>query len=155
VRHRIESFEEVRADGHVISDDVTVDELLSRGLGIQPIVALRWRSGDVLVEYRAPSAVFGLRVPGGEFIAVHTGEDPSGADNRLSILNALGAEQANVSARVSFMGTEKLGFWSRLEHAWNSTEHVFGAVLSTKHDGDFLCDIDARSAEVLAVRRTR
>jgi hypothetical protein len=155
MHHRIKNFEKVRADGHVISETVTVDDLLSRGLGIRHVVSLRWIYEGVVVQHVARSAVVGMVVPGDHFVAAVTFEHPSGVNERLVVLGPNGNEHATIQDHVCFMGVDKPGRWNWFEPAMSPRNDVFGAVLSTKHDGDFLCDIDARTAEVLAVRRTR
>lgn len=155
MRHRINHFEEVRADGHVISATVTVDDLLSRGLGIRHVVSLRWIHEGIVVDYVARSAVVGMVVPGDQFVAAMTFEYPSGENTRLVVLGPNGEDYATIQDHVRFMGIDKRGRWNWFEPAMNPREHVFGAVLSTPDDGDFLCDIDARTAQILAVRRTR
>ena len=47
------------------------------------------------------------------------------------------------------------GDWGWFEPAINPRADVFGAVLTTLFDGDFLGDVDARSGRVLTARRTR
>jgi hypothetical protein len=82
-------------------------------------------------------------------------DDVSDETERLVILSPDGSEHGAVENRVRFMDRDREGHWSWFEPPSNPSANVFGAVLQTLFDGDFLCDIDAATARILAVRRTR
>lgn len=153
--HQITEFEEVRADGRAIPAAMTVEALLAKNWPRLKVVALRWCSNGTPVGYSALGSVAGIVVAGNAFVAAMTFDGPSAENTRLLILLSNGTEHATVEPHARYMGADRRGYWNWFETAMNPREDVFGAVLSTLDDGDFLCDIDARTAHVLAVRRTR
>jgi len=94
-------------------------------------------------------------VPGDNFVAAMVSEDGSDETERLVIFSPDGSEHGAVENRVRFMDRDREGHWSWFEPPTNPSANVFGAVLQTLFDGDFLCDIDGAAARILAVRRTR
>ena len=153
--HQITEFEEVRADGRAIPAAMTLEELLAKNWPRLKVVALRWCSNGTQVGYSAPGSVAGIVVPGNGFVAAMTFDGPSVENTRLLILLSNGTEHATIEPHARHMGADRRGYWNWFEPAINPRADVFGAVLTTLFDGDFLCDIDARTAQVLAVRRTR
>ena len=148
-------FEEVRADGNIIPATMTLEELLASGWGPCKVVALRWSHDGSRIEFHVRGSVLAAVVRGENFVAAMVSDDLSDETERLVILSPDGSEHGAVENRVHFMDRDREGHWSWFEPPSSPSANVFGAVLQTLFDGDFLCDIDASTAQVVAVRRTR
>jgi hypothetical protein len=148
-------FEEVRADGKIIPATMTLEQLLASGWGPCKVVALRWSHDGSRIEFHVRGSVLAAVVPGENFVAALLSDQTTGPPDRLVVLSPDGTEYRSVAHCIRFMGAERDGRWVGLELPANARSNVFGAIFQSPCDGDFLCDIDASTAQVVAVRRTR
>jgi len=54
---KVSKFEEVRADGNVIPEGMTLEDMHARGWQPCKVIALRWTYDGKLIEFSAPHGI--------------------------------------------------------------------------------------------------
>ena len=152
---KISNFVQLRADGKLIPNGMTVKSMLSLGWEPSKVVALRWTYGSHQVEFAPGPPVHAIVVPGEDFVAALVYAGGEGAASRLTIINPDGSIHGALENRLDVAGSTAAGEFGWFDPAMTPAANVFGTVFQTSSGDDLRCDIDASSRSVLRVARSR
>lgn len=146
----IQQFKEVRRDGKVIDESMTVEDVFALGPP-EKIIEVQWYDGSERISIRNAFAVLAQVVPGGEFVAANE-YDELGQHRALSIINADGSRRLQLSNVQKIRANDEAGEFCWFESPRIQSPNVFGVVFSCSRDNSmFQLDIDAIDGSVVGV----
>jgi hypothetical protein len=150
----IQQFIEIRRDGKVIDETMSVEDIGALG-AIEKVIEVQWRNGSQPVSFRDAYGVLAIVVPGREFVAAN-GHDESGQRRVLSVINADGTQRLQLSNTQVIRGKGELGDFRWFESPRVESLNVFGVVFERASDNSmFQLDIDAINGNVVGVYPVR
>lgn len=155
----IQHFREIRRDGKVIDELMTVEDIGALG-PIEKVIEVQWHHDSQPVSLRADYGILAEVVPGREFVVANEGDDESGQHRTLWILNADGSRRLQLSNTQVIRGEEKTGKFCWFELPRIESPNVFGVVFDVdvgpmEGSSMFQLDIDAINGNVVGVYETR
>ncbi|MEY8200266.1 MAG: hypothetical protein RPS47_13580 [Colwellia sp.] len=147
----IKYFQEVRRDGKIIEENMSVQDLIDEGWGVEQVTTLRWEvegkkkelhnSAGILAEVLSDrSAVVGIFTQGGNDI--------------LKVINPDGTERLTISNNQLLNGDIVKGVFEWFEPASCNSGPCFGVIFKSDSTGNiYQLDIDAISGQVISERR--
>jgi len=150
----IQKFKEIRQDGNVIDESMTVEEIFSLG-SPRIIIEIRWIYQSKLITVFDAFGMLAKVVCGGEFIVVN-GHSESGEDRELLVINADGTRRFKLSNIQMINGKSELGEFRWFEAPRVDAINVFGVVFNRASDNSmFQLDVDAKNGNVIGVYSVR
>ncbi|MES2407100.1 MAG: hypothetical protein V4528_07245 [Pseudomonadota bacterium] len=150
----IQQFIEIRRDGKVIDETMSVEDICALG-AIEKVIEVQWRNGSQPVSLRDAYGVLAIVVPGREFVAAN-GHDESGQRRVLSVINADGTQRLQLSNTQVIRGKGELGDFRWFELPRVESLNVFGVVFERASDNSmFQLDIDATNGNAVGVYPVR
>lgn len=146
----IENFEEIRRDGLIITESLTLIEMIERGWCPDKVVKLRWNYGDLLVIINNPYGILAEVIANREMVALISHQDADEINCVLSVVNADGSSRF-VIANTQQIDDEILGgYFSGFKPSRIEGPSCFGVVFCVSGINQlYQVDIDALSGVVL------
>ena len=159
----IQDFYEIRQDGKIIPEGMTVEQIFALG-EISRVVEAHWTNAanQRPVSLKSPFGVFAYIVPGREFIAamVHT-KKGNGSAGDLIVVNPDGSVRFKVPPVQTINGQDMKGVFRGITNTPKAADGFFGAVFEVDFgniylsNAQFRLDIDAATGEVVGCSETR
>lgn len=145
----ISNFVQVRVDGKLIPQGMTVKIMLELGWQPAKVVALRWDWGSQQIEFAPPRPLHATVVRGQTFVAAIMEGELASQAGRLVVVNPDGSIHGSLDNRLDVAGQTSAGQFGWFEPAMTAGANIFGAVFQTSAGDDLRCDIDANEVKVL------
>jgi hypothetical protein len=146
----ITQFKEIRRDGKVIVESMTLEDVVALG-ATEKVVEAQWQSGGQTVSIKDSHGLLAKVVAGHAYVAVNA-HDAAGQHRVLSILNADGSVRWHVPNMQSVRGQAEVGEFRWFEAPRQAAAQLLGVVFHCTVDSAmFQLDIDADSGQVTGV----
>jgi hypothetical protein len=146
----IGSFKQLRSDGNIISEDMTVEMMI--GLGWQPstVTEFSWKCNDQLVSKCFQFGVISKLLPNRKAIAALISKNEEQSQEELIVISSDGSDKFRISNIQDIAGRQREGVFCWFEPPKNTSQSSFGAVFRSIEDGAmFQVDIDAVTGQVI------
>jgi hypothetical protein len=151
----IENFEKLRRDGKIITEKMKPEDVAKLG-PFEPIVELRWQSGERKITLSNSYGIWGIVVRGRKLVAAKQADDDSRICRKLDTFNGDGTVRHSISNSQFICGEMMTGQFSWFEKAKNDMEDCFGVVFQTEPGSRmFQLDVNAYSGKILGAWPTR
>jgi hypothetical protein len=148
----ISNFKEIRRDGNVIPESMTIEEFVARGWSPDKVIAVTWNNDGQLVQMKAPHGVLAKTLPDRNGVAWMENTDETGMRSSLSVLNADGSVRLAMPDTHLINGALEIGTYCWYEPARSSPGMHFGVVFRIdRNQAIFQLDIDIHSGATAAV----
>ena len=152
----IQNFREIRRDGRVIPEGMSVEAIARLGSTPVKIAALAWDSDAGGVELKAKHGILSLVLPKRDGVAVIEKTEEAGFVGSLYVVNADGSKRLAVSNLQRINGSDESGQFRWLEKPRGASPNSFGAVFELDRDhSQFRLDIDVVSGATVGVYEMR
>ncbi len=149
-------FEEVREDGKVIDESMTVERIVALGWPPCKVVEARWRWQEQPLNIAHRLGFLAIVVPDRQHLAILWNNDESGVDATLYVISGDRHRQMKIDDQLLINGKIEPGIYSWFEHFAHESPSVFTCMFSRQRDqAMFRVDIDAASGAVIAVLPSR
>jgi hypothetical protein len=148
----ISNFKEIRRDGNVIRESMTIEEFAARGWSPDKVTGVTWDNDGQLVQMEALHGVLAKTLPDRDGVAWMENADETGLRSSLSVLNADGSVRLVVPDTQLINGRSETGTYCWYEPARSSPGTHFGVVFRVdRNQAIFQLDIDMHSGTTAAV----
>jgi len=152
----IEHFKEVRRDGKVIEDSMTLEEMHKRGWHPEKIVEIQWTHEGRLVRRASAGGILAEIVYGREFVAVIEHNDKKPQSSILSIIHADGSVAHVVSNTQLILGKYEKGEFRWFEPPKMNRTNICGVVFEcVNNHAMYQLELDAAEGTVIDAYYTR
>ena len=152
----VENLYEVRADGKVMREGITSEQLHALG-EISKVIEVYWTCSATkqIASLKAPFGVFATVVQGRRFLAATVYSNES--ESNLVIVNPDGTIRFIVSQVQQLNGGKEQGVFDWIDKPFEAREGVFGAIFRVDSfpASQYWLDIDAATGQVLGNRSTK
>jgi hypothetical protein len=151
----ISSFKKIRADGLVISEDMTPEQIAALG-EVSCTVTAQWDGRSGLVTLTNENGLWAQVLPRRDAVAVKEALDESRRLTSLRVVNEDGSDRFTVSRYQLINGVDRVGTFAWYETPRTGRPNCFSVVFVALTDESFhQLDIDGSSGEVVGVYPTR
>ncbi|MRD46308.1 hypothetical protein GHT07_03395 [Caenimonas koreensis DSM 17982] len=151
----IRQFVEIREDGRLKPETMTVDEFVAQGVSPKRVVQARWEfdGRTVLIANRFGMHAQVLPERDGVVALYDHGNNPPTCE--LRVVNGDGSLRMVINNRVHINGSDCPGIFSWFSPPLLSAPGAFGAIFSADSGSMWHLDIDANDGRVLAARQSK
>ncbi|MFM2483470.1 hypothetical protein [Celerinatantimonas sp. YJH-8] len=140
----IKNFRQIRRDGKIIEESMSLDKIISLGWGVEKVIELQWNAGDENIStFKGKYALLGEVVPNRKAVAVLNFLDEKCLNSSLSILDINGKEKIRIENEIFIQGERREGKFSWFSKPKNVLPSIIGVVFELSSDHSmYLIDID-------------
>lgn len=146
----ITDFQQIRADGKLLPNDMNIEEMFARGWESCKVTLIRWNNNGQPVEMNHEGGMLAEILPSKELMVVLIGEelepksDDMSALNKVSVFNADGSLRYTISNTQEIRGKQELGSFCWFERMDSSDKNTIGVVFELDINGaQYLMSLDA------------
>jgi hypothetical protein len=147
----VEDFLEVRRDGKIIPETMTVEQMVAQGWSSERIVQIRWRFDDRDVSLANEHGLLTQVTPRRDGVVVIGNQQ--GGPSTLAVINGDGSTRLVIDNQQRINGRQEAGVFSWFEPCRTVGANCFGAVFRTQ-SAMYQVDIDADTGHVLGVTQS-
>ena len=156
----ISNFEQIREDGRILQEGMTLQDLQRLGWNIEKIRKLQWLSDGRRVFVGAEYGFLGKVTPSRQYVMAMDFMDPTGHRSQLKSFKADGSLACSIPNDPLVQGEKREGEYQWFEPARVNAPDAIGVVFRFTKDGasyqsDYQLDIDAASGDILGVYEAR
>lgn len=146
----IGSFKQFRSDGNILSEDTTIETMISSGWQPSKITKLNWKYNGQLISKDFQFGVLPKLLPSRRAIAALANKSKEQSQEELIVINPDGSDKFHISNIQYIAGRRREGLFCWFEPPKNADQSSFGAVFRSIEDGVmFQVDIDATTGKVI------
>lgn len=148
---RIKNFKEIRLDGKIIDESMSIDDLIKLGWTPEKIVEIQWHSNGDAVSICDTYGLLAIVVPSKDSVAVIKHNSNINPEKNLLILNSDGAIKFTLSNTQKIKNNDEVGKFAWFEPARIKSPHLFGVIFEIIDKNQmFQFDVDSNTGEIAA-----
>lgn len=152
----ITDFQKVRADGKVIGEGMTVEQMLALGWTPCKVLDARWRWNEQLFDITNPLGLLAIVVPDRQWLAVLWNTDESALEADLYVIAGDRSQQIKIPDQLLINGQIEAGIYSWFEYFIHDSASVFTCMFTRRRDQSlFRVDIDAATGTIISISPSR
>ena len=149
---KVSLLKEIRKDGKIISEDMTIEDIASLGLPPEKIVSIEWSTDGRTNIYKHDKGIVAKVLPDRTGIALLLFGDKEGGSKELKILNADGSIRLTVNPEHNIDQVKKQVTYLWFEKPKTLSESAFGVVFADDMNKNlYQLDIDSASGKIINI----
>jgi hypothetical protein len=146
----ITHFREIRRDGKVIDENMSVDKLWAEGWKPEIVTSVQWRLEDQLIELHFPSGVLARPLRDRSAVVILSPILGSSLARELWVVNPNGTKRLSISNTQTVNGVIMVGTFEWIGDPRSHSPVTFGAMFQNSADSEmYELDIDATTGMLL------